>query len=102
MQDFVKASNSRNLASNKVIKKDVPRLISLRAEQSMKSVRRPKLYVDVFVRLAKVAIPFRKGYKQSFSDEVLEVFDIPTRNSQHSFLLILTENRLRENFTSLN
>ena len=85
LQDFVNAINSRtnrvtNLAPNKVTKKDVPRLISLRAEQSLKLVRRPKLYVGDYVRLAKVDIGFRKGYKQSFTDEVFEVFDIPTRN----------------------
>ena len=83
LQDFVNAINSRtnrvtNLAPNKVTKKDVPRLISLRAEHSLKLVRRPKPNVGDYVRLAKVDIPFRKGYKQSF--EVFEVFDIPTRN----------------------
>ena len=85
LQDFVNAINSRtnrvtNLAPNKVTKKDVPRLISLRAEHSLKLVRRPKFYVGDYVRLAKVDIPFRKGYKQSFKDEVFEVFDIPTQN----------------------
>ena len=59
LQDFVNAINSRtnrvtNLAPNKVTKKDVPRLISLRAKQSLKLVRRPKLYVGDYVRLAKV------------------------------------------------
>ena len=85
LQDFVNAINSRtnrvtNLAPNKVTKKDVPRLISLRAEQSLKLVRRPKLYVCDYVRFARVDIRFHKGYKQSFTDEVFEVFDIPTRN----------------------
>ena len=60
--------------------KDVLGLILLGAEQSMKLVRRPKLYVGGYVRLAKVDIPFRKGYKQSFTDELFEVFNIPTRN----------------------
>ena len=62
-------------------KKDVPRLISLRAEQSLKLVCRSKLYVGDFVRIAKIDIPFRKGYKQSFTDEVFEIFDIPTRKT---------------------
>ena len=75
LQDFVNAINSRtirvtNLSPNKVTKKDVPRLISLRAEQSLKSVRPLKPYVGDYVRLAKVDLSFRKGYKQSFSDEV--------------------------------
>ena len=85
LQDFVNTLNSRpnrvfKLAPNKVTKKDVPRLISFRAEQSLKLVCRPKLYVGDFVRIAKIDIPFRKGYKQSFTDEVFEIFDIPTRN----------------------
>ena len=85
MQDFLNAINSRtnrvtNLASSKVTRKYVPRLISLRAEQSLKLVQRPNLYLGDYVRLAKVDIPFRKGYKQSFTDEVFEVFDIPTQN----------------------
>ena len=85
LQVFVNTINSRTnrvikLAPKKVTKKDVPRLISLRAEQSLKLVRRPKLYVGDFVRIAKIDIPFRKGYKQSFTDEVFEIFDIRTRN----------------------
>ena len=85
LQDFVNVINSRtnrvtNLVPKKVTKKDIPRLISLKAEQSLKLVRRPKLYVGDYVRLAKLDIPFRKGYEQSFTDEVFEVFDIPTRN----------------------
>ena len=76
MQDFINAINSRttrvtNLSPNKITKKDVPRMISLGAEQSLKLVRRPNLYVGDYVS---------KGYKQSFTDEVFEVFDIPTRN----------------------
>ena len=49
-------------------------------EQSQRLVRRPNLYVGDFVRIAKIDLPFRKGYKQSFTDEVFEIFDIPTRN----------------------
>ena len=74
LQDFVNTKNSRTnrvskLAPNKVTKKDIPRLFSLKAEQSLKLVRRPKLYVGKIVRKAKIDIPFRKGYKQSFTDE---------------------------------
>ena len=85
LQDFVNTINSRTnrvnkLAPNKVTIKDVPPLISLRVEQSLKLVRRPKLYVGDFVRIGKMDIPFRKAYKQSFTGEVFEIFDIPTRN----------------------
>ena len=85
LQDFVNTINSRTnrvtkIAPNEVTKKAVPRLISIRVEQSQKLVRRPKLYVGDFVRIAKIELPFRKGYKQSFTDEVFEIFDISTRN----------------------
>ena len=90
LQDFVNTINSRTnrvtkIAPNEVTKKDVPRLISLRVEQSQKLVRRPKLYVGDFVRIAKIDLPFRKGYTQSFTDEVFEIFDIPTRNSLNEY-----------------
>ena len=86
LQEFVHTINSRTnrvikKAPNKVTKKDVPHLISLRVEQSQKLVRQPKFYVGNFVRLAKIDILFRKGYKQSFTDKIFEIFDVPTRNS---------------------
>ena len=85
LQDFVNTINSRTnrvtkIASNEVTKKDVPNLISLRVEQSQKLVCRPKLYVGGFVKIVKTELPFRKGYKQSFTDKIFEIFDIPTRN----------------------
>ena len=61
-------------------KNDVQSLISLRVEQSLKLVSRPKLYVVDFKRIAKIDIPFHKVYKQSFTDEFFESFDIPTSN----------------------
>ena len=58
LQYFFNAINSRtsrvtNLASNKITKKYVPCSISLRAEKSLKLVRRSKLYIGGYVRLAK-------------------------------------------------
>ena len=91
MHDFVNATNLRtsrftNLAPNKVNKKDVHRLISFRAEQSLKLIQRLKLYLGDYVTLAKVDIPFRKGCKQSLF--LTYQHDIP----QHTILLIVTEN----------
>ena len=85
LQDFVNTINSRTnrvtkITPNEITKKDIPRLISLGVEQSQKLVRRLKLYVSDFVRIAKIDLPFRKGCKQSFTDKVFEIFDIPTRN----------------------
>ena len=39
-----------------------------------------KVYVGDFVRISKIDTPFQKCCKQSYSDEVFEIFDIPTRN----------------------
>ena len=83
--DFINTIISREnrvtkLAPNKFTKNGVLRLISLRVEQSLKLVCRPKLYVDNFVRIAKTDISFRKRYKQSFTDENLKKIDIPSRN----------------------
>ena len=68
------------MAPNKVTKKDVPYLISLIFNISAKLVRRPKSYVGDFVRISKADIHFRKGYKQTFTNKVFEIYNIPTTN----------------------
>ena len=81
LDQFVNTINSRvnrvtKLAPNKVTKKDVPRLVSLSAQTSIR--QKPKFYIGDFVRIVKKDKAFRKGYKQSFTDEVFEITDIPT------------------------
>ena len=78
LQSFVQTINSRvnrvtKLMPNKVTKKDVPYLISSIFDASTKLVRRPKFYVGDFVRISKADLPFRKGYKQTFTNEVFEI-----------------------------
>ena len=79
----MKTINSRvnrvtKLAPNRITKKDVPRLVSLSA-QTIKFQRR-KYYVGDFVRIVKKDEAFRKVYKQSFTDKVLEVESLATFN----------------------
>ena len=81
LDQFVNTINSpvnrvTKLAPNKVTKKDVPRLVSLSARTSI--LRKPKFYIGDFVRIVKKDKAFRKGYKQSFPDEVFVITDIPT------------------------
>ena len=83
LDQFVKTINSRvnrvtKLAPNKVTKKDVPRLVSLSA-QTIK-FQRPNFYVGDFVGSVKKDEAFRKGYKQSLTDEVFEVESLATFN----------------------
>ena len=85
LQSFVQTINSRvnrvtKLTLNKVTRKHVPALVSLIANSSSKLVQKPKFYVGDYVRIAKTDLPFRKGYKQIFADEVFEIVAIPTLN----------------------
>ena len=73
LQSFVQTINSRvnritKLAPNRVTRKHV------------KFVQKPKFYVGDYVRIAKTDLPFRKSYKQIFTDEVFEIVTIPTVN----------------------
>ena len=69
------------LAPNKIWKRDVPKLISLPAEQSRKLVLKPRYKIGNRVRIGIEDLPFKKGYRQSFSDEVFRVTNIATFNS---------------------
>ena len=84
-KSFVRTRNSKvnrvtKLAPKKVTKTDVPYSISLNFTASAKLVRRPKFYVGDFLRISKGDLPFRKRYKQTFTNEVFEIYDIPTTN----------------------
>ena len=72
------------LAPNKVTKKDVTRLVSLSAQTSIR--QKPKFYIGDFVRIVKKDEAFRKWYKQSFTDEVFEITDIPTLSPPTSII----------------
>ena len=64
------------LHPNKVTKKDVPRLVYLNAQTSIR--QKPKFYIRDLVRIVKKGEAVRKRYKQSFTDEVFEITYIPT------------------------
>ena len=106
LQSFVQTINSRvnrvtKLAPNKVTKKDVPYLISLIFNDSSKLVRRPKFYVGDFVRISKADFPFRKGYKQTFTNEVFEIYDIPTTNPPTYSLIGASQEPVKGKFYEL-
>ena len=67
-----------SLAPSKVTKKDTAHLVSLTIGD--KQLRKPKLKIGQFVRIAKEDLAFKKGYKQNFTDEIFEIVDIPTLN----------------------
>ena len=78
------------LAPNKVTKKDVPRFVSLSSETTFS--QKPRFFVGDFVRIIKKDKVFRKGYEQSYSDEVFEITNIPKLiPSSHSLIYANTE-----------
>ena len=83
LQSFVNTINSQfnritGLAPNKVSVKHVTNLVSEIAQQSSKLVRKPSLKPGDKVRIAKEDIPFKKGYKQPFTDEIFQITKIAT------------------------
>ena len=106
LKNFMQAINSRinrvtKIAPNKVTKKDVPYLLSLNASASEKIVSRPKFRIGDFVRISKIDLPFRKGYKQTFTNEVFEVYDIPTINPPTYSLIDSNQNPISGKFYQL-
>ena len=71
-------------------KKHVPYLISLIFDASSKLVRR-----------SKADLPFRKGYKQTFTNEVFEIYDIATTNPPTYSLIDATQEQIKEKFFEL-
>ena len=83
LQNFVKTINTRvnrvtGLAPYKVTKRHEDHLVSLWANTRLH--KSPKFKIGDFVRIAKQDLPFRKGYKQSFTDEIFQIVGIPTNN----------------------
>ena len=85
LPDFVGTINSRvnrsiGLAPKKVTPKDVPKLISRTADESFNLSKVPKFKIGDTVRIAKENLPFKKGYKQNFTDEIFQIEKVTTLN----------------------
>jgi hypothetical protein len=83
LQEFVRTINTRvnsvtKLAPSKVTKKDESYLISLAVPKARP--RRPKYKLGQVVRIAKKDLPFKKGYKQTFTDELFTIASVSTFN----------------------
>ena len=65
----------------------MPYLLSLTFNASAPLVRQTKFYIGDFVRISKADLLFRKGYKQTFTNKIFEIYDIPTTNPRtYSFI----------------
>ena len=77
--------------------KNVPRLVSLSAQTHI--LQKPKFYVGNFVRNFKRDEAFRKGYKQSYTDEVFESTDIPTLSPPTYSVIDANEEKIEGKFS---
>ena len=82
-------------------KKDVPYLLSLNTIASEKLVGRRKLRICGFVRISKVDLLFQKDYKQIFTIEVFDVYNIPTTNPPTYRLIDSNQDPIRYKFNQL-
>ena len=103
LHDFVDIMNSRvnrvtGLAPKKVSDKDVPRLICLVSNKSTKQLRVPKFKAGDLVRVSKENLPFKKGYKQNFTDEIFQIEKIATLNPPTYNLLDSAKEKLLGKF----
>ena len=106
LKNFVQIINSRinrvtKIALKKVTKKDVPYVLSLNTIAYEKLVIQPKFQIGDFVRKSKVDLHFRKGYKQTCTNEVFEIYDIPTINLPTYSLIDSNQDPIRGKFYQL-
>lgn len=83
LPEFVKTINTRvnrvtKVAPAKFTKKEAHHLNLLTIGDQL--VRKPKFRIGDTVRISKEDLPFRKGYKQTFTDEIFTIISIPTVN----------------------
>lgn len=81
LQSFVKTLNTRihktiRMAPKNVTNGDVFKIIHSKISKFSK----PKFRVNDYIRVSKKDIPFRKGYKPQFTDEIFKIVKIQTRN----------------------
>ena len=81
LSQFVKILNSRktrtiNMIPNKVKNSD---FMSILYGQPIREFTPPKLAIGDKVRISKIDLPFRKGYKPQFTEEIFEIVALASR-----------------------
>ena len=78
LTQFVTTRNSRRNCSINLIPKNVKNsdFLSILHSKPLRELRKPKFKVGDRVRISKYDLPFRKGYKPVFTQEVFEIVAI--------------------------
>ena len=81
LTQFVTKLNSRRNCSIDLIPKNVENseFLSILYSKPLRELRKPKFKVGDRVRISKYDLPFRKGYKPQFTQEVFEIVAISSR-----------------------
>ena len=78
LNQFVTTLNSRRNCSTELIPKNVKNsnFLSIPYSKPLREFRKPQFKIGDRVRISKFDLPFRKGYKPQFTQEVSEIVEI--------------------------
>ena len=81
LNQFVITLNSRRNCSIDLIPKNVKNsnFLSILYSKPLREFRKPQFKIGDRVRISKYDLPFRKGYKPQFTQEVFEIVEISSR-----------------------
>ena len=81
LTQFVTTLNSQRNCSIDLIPKNVKNsdFLSILYSKPLRELRKPKFKVGDRVRISKYDLPFRKGYKPQFTEEVFEIVAISSK-----------------------
>ena len=99
LQQFVSTLNCRKNRSTGKSSRDVKNtdFLSILYNKSFKKYTKPKFKIGDRVGISNNDIPFRKGYKPQFTDEIFEISAISTKNL-HTSSKISKKKKFWENF----
>lgn len=82
LQSFVKIMNGRMHRSIGMAPKDVKQsdVVNIIQQTRPRKITKPKYKIGNYVRISKVDIPFRKGYKPQFTNEIFKIVKVVTFN----------------------
>ena len=83
LTQFITTLNSRRNCSIDLIPKNVKNsdFLSILYSKPLREVRKPQFKIGDRVRISKYDLPFRKGYKPQFTQEVFEIVAISSRKT---------------------
>ena len=81
LNQFVTTLNSKRNCSIHLIPKNVKNsdFLALMYSKPQREFRKPQFKIGDRVRISKYDLPFRKGYKPQFTQEVFEIVEISSR-----------------------